>query len=101
MEPNESDDEYDAELDIQSNKFNPLKALYSKKFKAPYENVKKFSNVSSFLSCLNRAGNSFDADLEKVSSQTQKKQKQEAEAVDTEKYHVTTAGRKFLKEQGE
>lgn len=36
----------DEEIDVYSKNFNPLKALYSKKFKIPVENAKKFDNVS-------------------------------------------------------
>ncbi|CRL08412.1 CLUMA_CG021253, isoform A [Clunio marinus] len=87
----------DEELDVQSEKFNPLKALYAKRIKLPCKNVKKLDNVSSFLSRVQRAGNVLDSDLNVVPNKTKKDQ--ETEAVDTQKYHITAHGRKFLKEQ--
>lgn len=89
-----SDDE---ELDIHSAKFNPLKALYSNKFKVPCEDAKPLDNVEIFMSRLKKAGNALDADLEpqkRVPKQADQKTEED------EKYHVTAAGRKFLKEQG-
>lgn len=99
--PEEDPETDDEELNIASPRFNPLKALYSKKFKAPSENVKRFDNLSSLLSAIKQAGNALDADLEKISRHSKKKAKVVSESVDTEKFHVTAAGRKFLKEQGE
>lgn len=90
---------YDEELDFTSKKFNPLKALYSEKLQP--KNDRKFDNVSSFMAQIKMAGNSFDVDLNEFAEQRQKKQTQEAAPVDEEKFHVTAAGRKFLKEQGE
>lgn len=84
------------ELDMTSEKFNPLKALYSTKVKLPV-NRRKFDNLSSFISQIKKAGGSLDADLDSI---TQKKKDQQQEA-DDGKYHVTAAGRRFLKEQGE
>lgn len=96
-EDSESDDE---ELDMASEKFNPLKALYSKKNRVPL-NAKKFDNLSIFASRLKTAGNTFDSDLEKATtSRKSKKDETKREEVDEEKYHVTSAGRIFLKEQG-
>lgn len=95
LEDDVTDDE---ELNITSEKFNPLKALYSKKFKVP-KNVRKFDNLSSFFSAMKFAGDALDADLEKDHPRNRKKA--EAANVDEEKFHVTAAGRKFLKEQGE
>jgi len=84
---------------ILNSKFNPIKALYSEKVKVPVENAKIYDNLNVFLSRLKNAGNAFDANLEK-SLQTQSKTvKDPTEAIDKEKYHVTEAGRKFLKEQ--
>lgn len=90
---------YDEELDYTSKKFNPLKALYSEELQP--KNDRKFDNVSSFEAQIRMAGNSFDVDLNKFAEQRRKKQAQETEPVDEEKFHVTAAGRKFLKEQGE
>lgn len=87
----------DDELDMTSEKFNPLKALYSNKVKLP-RNQRKFDNLSSFCQQVKLAG-SLDSDLGKVASQRTKKD-QQTEAVDQEKFHVTAAGRKFLKSQG-
>lgn len=89
----------DEELDFASKKFNPLKALYTKKLEVT--NERKFDNVSAFMAQIRMAGNSFDVDLNKFAEQRRRKETQEAEPVDEEKYHVTAAGRKFLKEQGE
>lgn len=92
----------DEELDVTSSKFNPLKALYSKKVKIPIENARRFDNVSIFLSRLDRAGGALDADLEKIAMHNKKTDatKTKTEKVDDEKYHVTASGRTFLKEQG-
>lgn len=96
----ELEDTDDEELNVTSEKFNPLKALYSKKFKVPCENVKSFDNLHSLMSTIEKAGNALDADLEKIAKQSRKKVKAVTESVDKEKYHVTAAGRVFLKEQG-
>lgn len=91
----------DEEVDVTSSKFNPLKALYSKKFKPPVENVKVLDNVSAFFARIKRAGNVYDKDLEAFSKPiNQQKKGQPVIEVDKEKYHVTQAGRTFLKEQG-
>lgn len=105
MEETKDDpDTADEELDMTSDKFNPLKAIYSKKMKVPYEKVQKFDNVSSFMARLKVAGNVLDADLEKVATHSKSKKVEKVEDgddVDKEKFHVTAAGRKFLKDQGE
>lgn len=90
----------DDELDVTSDKFNPLKALYSDKFKVPCKNVRPVDNLSMFMSKLEQAGNSNDADLESSIKKRQQKERKPTEEVDTEKYHVTAHGRVFLKEQG-
>lgn len=42
-------EEYDAELDIQSDQFNPLKALTAKKvFNLPGRNARIYDNISQF-----------------------------------------------------
>lgn len=51
------------ELDIASASFNPLKALYSKNVKLPVKNVKKFDNLSTFISRLKKADNNFEAEV--------------------------------------
>lgn len=89
----------DEELDVTSRNFNPLKAIYSKKLKIPPKSCQQFDNVSQFLSRLKRADNAFDADLSKPLTHY-KKSGDKTEAVDPEKYHVTSAGRMFPKEQG-
>ena len=94
----ETDDE---ELNVTSPKFNPIKALYSKKFQMQTKKAKSFDNMSSLMSAIKKAGNALDADFEKISKLNIKKAEMEAESVDTEKFHVTEGGRKFLKEQGE
>lgn len=43
-QPEQNDSTDEEELDIRSEKFNPMKALYSKKFKI--QNVKKLDNVA-------------------------------------------------------
>lgn len=101
-EPQKAAASSDEELDVTSSKFNPLKALYSKKVKIPIENACRFDNVSIFLSRLDRAGGALDADLEKIVMHNKKTvaTKTKIEKVDEEKYHVTASGRTFLKEQG-
>lgn len=95
----DQDSSYDEELDYASKKFNPHKALLSDKLQPKSD--RKFDNVSSFMAQIRMAGNRFDVDLNKFVEQRRRKQAQEAEPVDEEKFHVTAAGRKFLKEQGE
>lgn len=96
----ETDEE---ELNVTSAKFNPLKALYSKKFQVPHGNVRKFDNVSSFLSTIKQAGGELDVDVEKALKKSKMKDSKPntGGVVDAEKFHVTEAGRTFLKEQGE
>lgn len=90
----------DEELDVTSSKFNPLKALYSEKFKIPFPDARKFDNVATFLSRLKQAGGALDADLDKAVTHHKKKEIKEVQEVNKEKYHVTVSGRTFLKEQG-
>jgi hypothetical protein len=98
MEPKEEDvSTDDEELDIKSAKFNPLKALYSEKFKVPCEDAKPLDNVAMFMSRLKKAGNALDADLEPKKQPLKNKLEQKTE---DDKFHVTAAGRRFLKEQG-
>lgn len=100
QEDPETDDE---ELDVTSDKFNPLKAIYSNKFKNPVANVKPLDNVSTFMSRLEKAGNAYDANLDDPRrTQTKKRDRDTKESEETEddKYHITKAGRRFLKEQG-
>lgn len=85
------------ELDMTSERFNPLKALYSSKARQP-ENRRKFDNLSSLLSQIKKAGGSLDADLS--GSIVQLKKDQQSKEEDEKKFHVTAAGRKFLKQQG-
>lgn len=96
----ETDEE---ELNVTSAKFNPLKALYSKKFKVPHENVRKFDNVSSFLSTIKQAGGALDVDIEKalVKNKKEKATNSTKDDENVDKFHFTEAGRKFLKEQGD
>lgn len=97
VQENSSDDE----LNIYSENFNPLKALYSDKFKIPVPDVKRLDNVQIFFSRLKSAGNALDGDLEKVTRVFKYPRSNEKTGeVDQEKYHVTAAGRTFLKEQG-
>lgn len=57
----------DEELNIASSRFNPLKALYTKNIKFPVKNVKKFDNLSIFISRLKKADNNFEAEVIKQS----------------------------------
>ncbi|KAG5678080.1 hypothetical protein PVAND_007782 [Polypedilum vanderplanki] len=91
-------DSNDEELDLTSENFNPLKALYSKNVKLPVKNVKRFDNLAIFLSRLKKAGDQIDSDLSQQPT-TSKKVKSKEEQEEDEKYHITNAGRKFLKEQ--
>lgn len=89
----------DDELNIESEKFNPIKALYSKKLQLT--EADKYENLGIFMSRLKAAGNKLDADL--TSFRQTKKQKQVEELIKNdveEKYHRTAGGRVFLKEQG-
>lgn len=64
--PQENDDKKDEELDISSEKFDPLKALYAKDLKLPVQNVKKFDNLGIFVSRLKAAGNKLEAEVMKL-----------------------------------
>lgn len=57
--------EKEDELDITSEKFNPLKALYSEKLKQSQKNVKRFDNLSIFEARLKVAGE-IDKDVNKI-----------------------------------
>jgi hypothetical protein len=46
-------DEEDDALDVTSPKFNPLKALYSKNVRLPFENAPVFDNIHKYRSSLN------------------------------------------------
>lgn len=84
---------------MESEKFNPLKALYSKKLKLP--DVKNFDNIGMFEARLKSAGNKFDIDLTTLNlHRKSKKEECDIEEVDEEKYHTTKSGRVFAKEQG-
>lgn len=57
---NEPQKEYDPALDVYSEHFDPLKALYSDKFVVPCKNAKVYDNLSQFESKVMRprpAGN--------------------------------------------
>lgn len=53
------------------------------------------------MSRLKKAGNSVHSDLNSAQRTAQTKVESKTEVADPEKYHVTTAGRKFLIEQGQ
>ena len=55
----------DSELDITSDKFNPLKALYSKELDLPVKDVKPLDNLGIFLSRLKNAGNDLGSQVNK------------------------------------
>ncbi|CAG9800004.1 unnamed protein product [Chironomus riparius] len=97
-ENSEKCQEKDDELDITSEHFNPLKALYSNEMKLPVKNVKRLDNLAVFLSRLKNAENKIDSELTKQPT-TSKKAVPKTETDEDEKYHITKAGRKFLKEQ--
>lgn len=56
-------EEKDDELDITSENFNPLKALYSEQMKLPVKNVKRLDNLAVFLSRLKNAGDKIDSEV--------------------------------------
>lgn len=117
-ENNEKSPVNEEELDVTSEKFNPLKALYSKDVKLPVKNVKQLDNLGIFLSRLKNAGNNFEAEvrIEKLELKyikliffqlTQQKPStskatpvESKDTEESERYHVTATGRRFLKEQG-
>ena len=88
------------ELDFSSEKFNPLKALYSTKLKLPFKNIKPLDNIAAFESRIKRAGGSFEADINKFIAPVKQNKSPQKPEVDETKYHVTQMGRVFLKEQG-
>lgn len=51
----DSDETDDPALDVTSEHFDPLKALYAKKPKVPYKNAKVYDNLSQFESAVNRS----------------------------------------------
>lgn len=57
-----TENDYDPTLDISSEQFDPLKALYADNVRLPYENAKMFDNVSRFESYLNAAGSTAKKD---------------------------------------
>lgn len=67
-ENSEKSQEKNEELDITSEKFDPLKALYSKDLVLPMKNVKKLDNLGSFVSRLKFAGNDFAAEVKRMNS---------------------------------
>jgi hypothetical protein len=56
------DESDDAELDLTSETFNPLKALYSTDVKLPVKNVKRFDNLAIFLSRLKQVDDKTDSE---------------------------------------
>lgn len=94
------------ELNVESEKFNPLKALYSQKLKMPVVKV-NFENLGIFEARLKAAGNEPDSDLENFKHQNKKKKNEAGSSkecdsvpIDDEKFHTTKSGRVFAKEQG-
>jgi hypothetical protein len=84
------------ELDITSEKFNPLKALLSKKFKYPVQ-VEPLDNLATIESRIKAGG--LDTDLSQIRIASKNKPGR-SEVVDQERYHVTNLGRVFRKDQG-
>ena len=62
-ENSEKCQEKDDELDITSENFNPLKALYSNEMKLPVKNVKRLDNLAVVLSRLKNAENKIDSEV--------------------------------------
>jgi len=62
-EKSEISQENDDELDITSENFNPLKALYSSDMKLPVKNVKRLDNLAVFMSRLKNAENKIDSEV--------------------------------------
>lgn len=62
-ENSEKSQENDDELDITSENFNPLKALYSNDMKLPVKNVKRLDNLAVFMSRLKNAENKIDSEV--------------------------------------
>lgn len=60
---NKNKRENDDELDITSENFNPLKALYSEQLKLPVKNVKRLDNLAVFLARLKNAGDKVDSEV--------------------------------------
>lgn len=52
------DEQIDPTLDVSSELFDPLKALYAKHIKLPYENAKTFDNICQFQTYLNKQNDS-------------------------------------------
>lgn len=51
----DSDETDDPTLDITSEHFDPLKALYAKHVKVPYKKAKVYDNLSQYESAINRS----------------------------------------------
>lgn len=90
-------DTSEEELNVESERFNPLKALTSEKFKLPVK-VNSLDNMSMLEARLKRGDGDLETDLSV--NIAPKKKADHVEVVDEEKYHVTKLGRVFLKEQG-
>lgn len=53
-EPKTDDEPIDPTLDVTSEHFDPLKALYAKNIKLPFEDAKVYDNINQFQSSLNK-----------------------------------------------
>lgn len=96
----------DEELNLESAKFNPLKALYSQKLKLPAVQ-QNFENLGIFEARLKAAGNEPEADLASFKHHKSKKtdagtsKQRDSEPINDDKFHTTKSGRVFDKSQGE
>ncbi|KAG4079855.1 hypothetical protein HA402_014986 [Bradysia odoriphaga] len=80
---NDSEETDDPTLDITSEHFDPLKALYAKNVKVPYKNAKVYDNLSQYESAINKSkttgkqttNHSTNAESAPSSSNTQTKAK--------------------------
>lgn len=96
--PSKSDSSTSSEeLDVESEKFNPIKALTSDKFKLPVE-LLPADNLAILESRIKKVEGNLEADLTECT--VKKKPVVKMPVVDENKFHVTKLGRVFPKEQG-
>jgi len=90
----------DPELDITNEKFNPLKALYSKEIKIPSKKLIKFDNTSQFEVALKKIGNIFEIIPRTVShTKNENKETTTSANLSTNKYLAEVSSRRFLPHQ--
>lgn len=92
--------EYDPTLDIESDKFDPLKAVFSKEFVMPVKNIPVFDNMNMIQSEFKKLG-SIEMKLERNKSRPSTSARTNRnEPITTVDEFGLPVGRKFLPHQG-